>query len=156
MKHSRTALVYLLQAGKFYKIGVTTTTIKKRITELQTGNPMKIKYVHYENMNNTKKMFSVESLLHKEYSKKRMEGEWFNLTIDEANQIVVKMKAFRKDWVLTDYLKIKQEIYRTTPTKRHKNKNTIKNMKQKAGELKMELNSLLMKNFNAQTREQDV
>ena len=68
--------VYVLQSGDthYYKIGLTKDHIKRRIDELQTGNPARIKacLVH-----TVRDMRIAEDILHRKYNKKRGIGEWF-------------------------------------------------------------------------------
>jgi len=61
-----------------YKIGFTKNknTLKKRVKQLQTGNPNKIKMVNFFNSEHGRK---IETTLHNLYSTKRLEGEWFKL-----------------------------------------------------------------------------
>jgi hypothetical protein len=66
-----------------YKIGYTRnkSTLKKRVKQLQTGNPDKIKIL---NFHETKHGRKVETALHNVYSMKRLEGEWFELEVYDA------------------------------------------------------------------------
>lgn len=63
-----------------YKIGWTKGSIQKRIIPLQTGNPKKIEVIH---LFETEHYLRLERWMHGKYSSKRMEGEWFNLTIED-------------------------------------------------------------------------
>lgn len=75
--------VYLIgnwDTPNFYKIGVTRGDIKKRIKELQTGNPSELWHVEYHE---TDYPFFVEKQLHFKFREKHVEGEWFELTISE-------------------------------------------------------------------------
>ena len=52
------------QGNESYKIGITKNPVEKRLKQLQTGNPSKIKILHvYETPNYLK----VESMLHRKY-----------------------------------------------------------------------------------------
>lgn len=74
--------IYLFESvseyEKLYKIGYTKNkqTLKKRIKQLQTGNPNKIKMVDFFKSYHGRK---VETTLHNIYSTRRLEGEWFKL-----------------------------------------------------------------------------
>jgi len=74
--------IYLFESTSehetLYKIGFTKNrnTLKKRVKQLQTGNPNKIKMVDFFESNHGRK---VETTLHQIHSTKRLEGEWFDL-----------------------------------------------------------------------------
>ena len=74
--------VYLLESsnddGTIYKIGYTKNSTKRRISELQTGNPYLIKelccyYTEYDQ--------KLERAIHNFYSHCRLKGEWFSLDL---------------------------------------------------------------------------
>jgi hypothetical protein len=69
------ATVYFAQAGEGgpIKIGITSGTLKSRIAQIQNGNPAKIT-VRAAIFGATAKD---ERELHKKFSKRRMQGEWF-------------------------------------------------------------------------------
>jgi hypothetical protein len=72
-------LIYLLECivddNVVYKIGKTKNDVHKRIQNLQTGNASKIEVVcTYE----TKYANIMERILHKDFSKYRLNGEWFS------------------------------------------------------------------------------
>jgi hypothetical protein len=71
-------IVYIIQAGdtKYYKIGITSGSIGKRLDSLQTGNHLKLNIIHTYYSNNINKL---EKELHERYSDKRSIGEWFIL-----------------------------------------------------------------------------
>jgi hypothetical protein len=69
-----------------YKIGWTQGAIDKRIAPLQTGNPKKIEVIHLFETNHHVK---VETWMHNIHGRKRMEGEWFELTQED----IVNFKA---------------------------------------------------------------
>jgi hypothetical protein len=123
---SSNSIVYLLKSEKFYKIGVTTSTVEKRIKTLQTGNPHKIKYIHHERVSCDKTMNHIEKMLHKEYKHRHVNGEWFLLNNDEVNQVILKLKVFKEPAYLKYYKELKYSIYRSKGLlKKRKNKNAI-------------------------------
>lgn len=79
------AVVYLLgdwTRDNVYKIGVTRGKISERIKKLQTGNSGEIYLVDcFE----TSYPFLMEKNLHLKFGSKKISGEWFELTPDEAN-----------------------------------------------------------------------
>lgn len=80
----RSGFVYLLKAGEYYKIGMTTGTVENRLRQLQTGSPQKIKVIHTFNVDDPNKL---ESDLHRKYASKRITGEWFKLSWWDICQI---------------------------------------------------------------------
>lgn len=76
--------VYLVgEWGKdnVYKIGVTRGSIENRIKKLQTGNSNEIYIVSHFSTNHP---FIMEKMLHDRYYDKHINGEWFELTPEEA------------------------------------------------------------------------
>ena len=79
-------IVYLISAelngNIVFKIGHTKRNINKRIKELKTGNASDFSIINtYESKWATK----IESSLHKYYSIKKINGEWFNLDEKDIN-----------------------------------------------------------------------
>lgn len=77
--------VYLLcDSGQdnMFKIGVTKSTIEKRIKQLQTGNGSEIFLVDYYK---TEHPFYLEKMLHKRFYSDKKLGEWFELECDKVN-----------------------------------------------------------------------
>jgi Meiotically up-regulated gene 113 len=68
-------LVYLVEAGGLYKIGVTNN-MRARLKSIQTGNPHKATVVRCIEHPLPR---SLETELHQQFSGCRMEGEWFRL-----------------------------------------------------------------------------
>lgn len=75
---NKESMVYIIQMGDFniYKIGIADNPVK-RIKQLQTGNPYKLKLVDSFYKWNARQ---VELRIHKRYNKYKMEGEWFKLS----------------------------------------------------------------------------
>ncbi len=72
---------YLVTNGREYKIGITTKTPESRVMELQTGSSTKIVISGYSYNSNALVM---EQELHRKFSSKRLEGEWFALSDDDV------------------------------------------------------------------------
>ena len=68
--------LYVLHCNGVYKIGITTTTITRRVKSLQTGNPYKITRYWSKKCSNYVQM---EKYFHRKFAKKRLCGEWFAL-----------------------------------------------------------------------------
>ena len=75
----------------FYKIGVTTDTVDKRIRQLQTGNPFRI--VPHRTLVLEGAEF-VERHLHRLYSANRRMLEWFTLSPDELEEVIEEAEGF--------------------------------------------------------------
>ena len=80
-------ILYIVQCGEFFKIGITSRTVEKRIAHMKTGNPFPIDIV-WESQRN-----ELVSVLEREYHQilkdrgKHHEGEWFNLSINDIENI---------------------------------------------------------------------
>lgn len=96
------AFVYLLcDSGHdgMFKIGVTKTSIEKRIKQLQTGNGSEIFIADYHE---TEYPYYIERMLHQKFCLDKTIGEWFELDIDgvkifkeeckRLEEIIVAMK----------------------------------------------------------------
>lgn len=67
-------MVYFIQVGESgpIKIGYTRTDPTKRLSELQTGNPYKLRLLLV-----LEGGFDLEHALHEKFADLRLEGEWF-------------------------------------------------------------------------------
>ena len=85
--------VYLLMSTdsdglqELFKIGITKSSIEKRIKSLSTGNPNKITLLNSYASKNYKE---IEKWLHSRFSisKTNSNNEWFYLTEDQINNFV--------------------------------------------------------------------
>lgn len=69
---------YILKSHDLYKIG-KAINVEKRIKEFSTGNPS-IELIKTIDGN-------CESYLHRKYKDKRVVGEWFQLTVEDIDEI---------------------------------------------------------------------
>lgn len=67
---------------KPYKIGFSKNP-EKRLKQLQTGHPKKLKIHHLEEINSNEVLI-IEKNIHKENKFKKSHGEWFDLELEEA------------------------------------------------------------------------
>lgn len=77
------AYIYVIgpEDGPF-KVGWSADP-KARLTNLQVGQAVEIK-LHYEEATEPDKAKVIEKLIHKQIAHKRVRGEWFNVTLEEA------------------------------------------------------------------------
>jgi hypothetical protein len=75
--------VYVLKAGPYYKIGVSTN-IDRRIKQLSTLPPFDLELIFTIQ---TSDMYGLESKLHERFDHQRQNGEWFILTITDIEWI---------------------------------------------------------------------
>jgi predicted GIY-YIG superfamily endonuclease len=88
--------VYLFQCENTsnYKIG-TTRFLKKRKKQIQTSNAEKIIIIHeFESI----LPYKLESVLHKIYSVKKKEGEWFEFTQIDVNEFLSVCLKFEENF----------------------------------------------------------
>lgn len=81
--------IYILKCDSYYKVGISAT-VKKRLKDLQIGNPRPIEIVClYPLPENKNKEFAekIESLIHRGFACKHVSGEWFLLSNADIQQI---------------------------------------------------------------------
>jgi predicted GIY-YIG superfamily endonuclease len=79
--------VYLIKCEgvNYYKIGISKSTPKNRLSNLQSGCPFKLDYVtivhcdHYS---------LIEAQLHRKYRDKNIRGEWFELSPTDLIDVI--------------------------------------------------------------------
>ena len=77
------------------KIGITTDT-NQRLRTLQTGYPETLYIHHFEEIDD-KKTKRLETKIHRELNHKKLKGEWFNLTSQEAIEFVTYFRIRYED-----------------------------------------------------------
>ncbi len=78
----------------FYKIGITTDTVEKRIRQLQTGNPFRIVPHTTYSIEGAE---LVERHLHRMFTNNRRILEWFALSDDELSEVLSEAERFRDE-----------------------------------------------------------
>lgn len=77
--------VYFIRSGAKkkcpIKIGVASD-VSQRIRELQTGNPTELSLIAAIPCDSRKHAYSVESTLHRRFSRQHVRGEWFTYRIN--------------------------------------------------------------------------
>ena len=81
--------VYIVKSGIYTKIGISRN-ISLRMTALQTGNPFPIQLVYAKEVDNA---YNIEQDLHKKYSEFNISGEWFELSKDDINTIILYINS---------------------------------------------------------------
>jgi hypothetical protein len=81
----KAGFVYLLHGvgTSFYKIG-HTNSLDRRIKQISPKLPFPLDLVHWIE---TDDRYFVESFFHEKFAEKRKEGEWFELDVDDIDQI---------------------------------------------------------------------
>ena len=75
--------IYVIAAANgLFKIGLTTTTVEKRLYSLETMSPVPLTLIHSIESDQVR---SVERLVHEKFDEKRKRGEWFELSHDDVN-----------------------------------------------------------------------
>lgn len=69
------------------KIGISKD-VNTRLRNLQTGNPLELMIHHTEEVD-PDRVLLLEQKIHKELNHKRTTGEWFDLTWQEARDMVI-------------------------------------------------------------------
>ena len=77
-------MVYIMQCGEFFKIGMSNNPERRR-DHIQTSNPLKVQIIAQKDVPDDK---ALESELHKKYEDYHIRGEWFAMRIDLVNEII--------------------------------------------------------------------
>lgn len=90
--------IYLISSEinghKLHKIGYTRRTVEKRIKEFKTGNASQICLVDsFQSEWGTK----IEAMLHKIYSSKKVEGEWFELDEEDIKKFSIHCNSLHNN-----------------------------------------------------------
>lgn len=80
--------VYILRAGEsHYKVGVATS-VKKRLSGLQTSNPVKVDIVSAKLLDDA---YAVEGQLHARLKEWNVSGEWFSLQPMQVIDLLIEL-----------------------------------------------------------------
>ena len=90
--------IYVLKegAGRFYKIGFTTSTVAKRIKQLQTGNPRKITEVFSQKVSDVRAAEQAAKAATKKFhAHGSMQGgtEWYDVATNKYSGFLGAIKA---------------------------------------------------------------
>jgi hypothetical protein len=81
--------IYLLECGGKYKIGISKN-VDRRIKELD-NRPFKVNKIISKD--NVIDVYSKEQKLHTKYSKKRIDGEWYEFNQEELKNIIDEIRG---------------------------------------------------------------
>lgn len=79
---SFTSIYVIGPVGGPFKIGYAGDP-RARLSNLQVGQAVDL-IIHYEEKTETSRAKVIEKLIHRQLGHKRIRGEWFNVTLDEA------------------------------------------------------------------------
>lgn len=85
-KKTKKGIIYIMKCGRtnLYKIGLTTGSVDTRFNSLKTANPSINLFKYYEEVID---LYNKEKELHNLFSKKRIDGEWFELNESDLCEI---------------------------------------------------------------------
>ncbi len=88
--------LYLINSGGYTKIGITNDT-ERRLSELQTANPMEVTLIYSAKVHDPIKL---ERYLHYEYNEYNTKMEWFNITKRQINAIqkYIERTVINENW----------------------------------------------------------
>jgi len=94
MKSKVSGYVYIVGAvgTRYFKIGISQESVMRRLCNLQTGSPLKLRYVYHGYVAN---MFQTEKDLHKIFSSFRTIGEWFSLTTEGVQECITLIRLMQ-------------------------------------------------------------
>lgn len=81
-ENSVTSIYIIGPEGGPYKVGWSADP-KTRLSNLQVGQAQEIK-LHYSETTETEVAKVIEKLIHRQIGYKRVRGEWFDVTLEEA------------------------------------------------------------------------
>lgn len=83
--------LYIIKCNQFYKIGITNN-VKKRLKDLQSGNPYILELIGSFEVKNPR---LAESVFHNLLSRKNVVNEWFELNTEELSLLIETCDLFR-------------------------------------------------------------
>lgn len=82
-KKNRTSNVYFISDGEFCKIG-KADNVDVRLKQLQTSNAKPLFVIGYIPCKNPTSALRKENILHSNFAKNKMSGEWYRIDVSEA------------------------------------------------------------------------
>lgn len=76
--------VYILQGGRYYKIG-KTNNLTRRIAEISPKLPFETSLIHAIETDDANRL---EAILHNKYTSKQVNGEWFDLDWEDIQWLI--------------------------------------------------------------------
>lgn len=84
MMSSNWGSVYIIQCGKFYKVGRTNGSVQSRMRQLQAGNPIKLELICTLP---DPEPSEIERIIHRAYKAQRTSGEWFRFEQQDIDSL---------------------------------------------------------------------
>ena len=81
--------VYVAEAGKYCKIGISEHSVDHRLKTIQTGCPVKLQRIWCSR--NIPDHLDCEKILHNHFKEKNSHGEWFEISFFEAAEYADKV-----------------------------------------------------------------
>lgn len=88
--------IYLVSDGQFVKVGGTTNNLQKRINELQTGNPRKLKLLGSYQVSY---LLQSERMVQDLYKDRNVLNEWFDLGVQDISYILSEKIKYKENIV---------------------------------------------------------
>lgn len=85
VKRKITAGVYVIRAGRYYKIGISEH-IRKRLSAIQCHNPIRVLLL-FGIKTTPQRRQKTEERLHAHFREKKVRGEWYELSEDDLQWI---------------------------------------------------------------------
>jgi hypothetical protein len=101
--NNKEGYLYLIHCENtdFYKIGISLSTYKNRLSTMQTGCPHKLHMIHVVHSIDYR---NLEKQLHWIYRDKCHIGEWFTFTKGEVKKAINKLDKMVKTQLLIDFI----------------------------------------------------
>jgi hypothetical protein len=87
-KNTPSDILYVISDGEYNKIGITTSSIKKRLKVLQTANARKLTCIFMKEIQLAR---DLELALHQHFADKRLYGEWFDVSLREIKKEIKRL-----------------------------------------------------------------
>ena len=84
--------VYIVhcEGSQYYKIGRSKIKPEFRLSQLQTGNPKRLRFIELIETDNAA---NIESYIHHKWQMRRGMGEWFMLSVDDVTRLISDVRG---------------------------------------------------------------
>jgi hypothetical protein len=100
--NNKEGYIYLVHCENtnYYKIGISNSQYKNRLSTLQSGCPIKLHMIHVAHSLDYK---NIEKKLHSKYRNNAHFGEWFIFEKNEIKNVIKSMNEMVKKQLLIDF-----------------------------------------------------